>query len=126
MNFPVTRNITYLIQVGSVEFTAGTLAIDLFLGTPPVNDNRANALSVSPLPYTNAQDTTVATEELGEPLLCSGVLIGRTVWYRFTPGQTGNATITTSGSDFDTVLAIYTIPSGALVDSRSTLSSSMR
>src|SRR5438093_5033166 len=36
VNFPVTGNTTYRIQVGSVEFTAGILTIELFLGNPPL------------------------------------------------------------------------------------------
>src|SRR6266542_4991170 len=114
VNFPVTANTTYRIQVGSVEFTAGILTIELFFGNPPVNDKRVDALTVSPLPYANAQDTTVASEEVGEPFLCGGVVIGRTVWYRFTPPQEGNVTISTLGSDFDTVLAVYTVSQGNL------------
>ena len=110
INFPVQKNTTYRIQVGSVELlSAGTLTIDVFWGTPPVNDNRNNALIASPS-YTNSQDTTVATMEAGEPDSCGGAVIGRTVWYRYTPAQTGNVTISTFGSDFDTILAVYTIP----------------
>jgi hypothetical protein len=69
VNFTVIRNTTYLIQVGSVEVTAGTLTIDVFWGNPPFNNNRGNALNASP-PYTNTQDTTVATDEPSEPNNC--------------------------------------------------------
>ncbi len=106
VNFPVFRNTTYRIQVGSVEFTAGMLTINLFFGIPPVNDNRANAFIAAPLPYTDTQDTTVASEEVGEPILCGGVVIGRTVWYSFTPTHDVNVTASTFGSNFDTVLAV--------------------
>jgi hypothetical protein len=38
---------------------------------------------------------------------CTGQRDGHTVWYRFTPTRSGVATITTHGSNYDTVLSVY-------------------
>ena len=80
--------------------------------TPPPpkgNDDFANAVAIpKPLPFTNAQDTTGSTVELGEPSPCGG--IASTVWYRHTPTTNGTMIADTFGSSYDTVLAVYTGP----------------
>ena len=47
------------------------------------------------------------SEESGEPLTCSLVSMESTAWYRVPGGPAGPVTLTTDGSDFDTVLAVY-------------------
>ena len=49
------------------------------------------------------------TTEPGEPIPC-GVIGGASSWFSYEPPTNGVATITTDGSSFDTVLAIYTGP----------------
>lgn len=77
---------------------------------PPANDDFANAITIpAALPYTNTQSTGQATLEPGEPTapsLCAPT--GATVWYRLTPSSSGTLVVSTSGSGFDTVLAVYT------------------
>ena len=56
-------------------------------------------------------NTATATTEAGEPtthLRRRIVTTGRTVWYTVTPSTTGQMTLYTAGSAFDTVLAVYT------------------
>ncbi len=50
-----------------------------------------------------------ATRESGEPDH-AGITAGRTVWWNWTAGETGTVTLTTEGSNFDTVMAVYTGP----------------
>jgi hypothetical protein len=71
----------------------------------PSNDNFADAETVA-VPSTTVTSTADATTEGGEPQPCG--LIGSTVWYTFTPGQDQAFGANTAGSDFDTVLALYT------------------
>ncbi len=73
-------------------------------GPPPVNDDFANAQAI-PVPGQATGDTSNATNEAGERQPCGN--IGKTVWYRVTPGTNGSLTATTAGSSFDTVMAIY-------------------
>lgn len=75
------------------------------------NNNFANAVPIqSTYPnHTDNGDTTSATLETNEalPIGC-GFNVGRTVWFTFTPTSNGNYTFSLAGSNFDTVLAVYT------------------
>lgn len=78
-------------------------------GTPPgpANDNFANSILLSPADEGLTAGTNVgATKEPGEPNHFSTG--GASVWYHVTAPVTGHATINTDGSDFDTLLAVYT------------------
>jgi len=61
--------------------------------------------------YTGTQifSTFGSTKEPGEPNHC-GVPGGASEWYSYVPPTNGLLKITTEGSDFDTVLAVYTGP----------------
>src|SRR6185503_9049580 len=61
--------------------------------------------------YTGTQifNTFGSTKEEGEPNHC-GVSGGASEWYAYQPPANGLVTVDTIGSDFDTVLAIYTGP----------------
>jgi len=75
---------------------------------PPLksNDDFAGAVLIPGIPYSNKEDTSGATDELGEPHPCAG--IGRAVWYSFTPSADLLLQVDTQGSTFDTALVIYT------------------
>jgi hypothetical protein len=76
---------------------------------PPVaapNDDFANARAVTDLPFSDGQGIAGATREPLEPYACDMGL--STVWYTFTPVTTRSIRADTLGSDFDTVLAVYT------------------
>ncbi len=86
-------------------------------GTPPANDNFANATVITALPYSNTLDPTGATTEFGEPLPSCG--FGQptgTIWYAFTP--TVSETVTASSFTFATEVNAYT---GASLSSLSSL-----
>jgi hypothetical protein len=118
---PLTLNMTanqqYYVQVGGTHaeqfFGAnfGNLYVT-FLTDPPPNDSFASALAVPPGMQQRRTFTGTATTEPGEPLanVCDGVIrpTGKTVWYTYAAPTSGTATINTFGSDFDTVLAVYT------------------
>jgi len=86
----------------------------------PLNDNLANAITVttpSPAGIVATVDTTGATSpEVNEQTAftaCTGVFpspqVGKTVWYTWTsPASPGIIVLDTFGSNFDTVLAVYT------------------
>ncbi|MCZ7437334.1 PKD domain-containing protein [Micromonospora sp. WMMC241] len=56
----------------------------------PVNDDLAGALPVGALPFANGQDLSTATVQEGEPSSCFET--DRTVWYSYTPAETGMVT----------------------------------
>jgi thermitase len=74
-------------------------------GTPSNNDNFSNARSYSGGTVTGSNNS--ATKEPGEPNH-AGNSGGKSVWYWWTPQTSGNVKIVTAGSNFDTLLGVYT------------------
>ncbi len=73
----------------------------------PANNNFTNYFSISgSLGATNGS-TLRATKETGEPNHVGNSLT-KSIWYRWTAPTNGNVTIDTVGSNFDTLLAVYT------------------
>jgi hypothetical protein len=84
---------------------------------PPVNDNFANAIPVTTAIFTSTVDNSSATSEATDPIPpCVAGLsqnpTGKSVWWQYTARTAGNATITTLGSSYDTVLSVYTGTAG--------------
>jgi hypothetical protein len=78
------------------------------------NDNYANAKIVSAGTYSDVVTTLTATTETTDPrpdsICVSGSADTRnhTVWYFYTPNVSGTMTVDTLGSDYDTVLSVWT------------------
>jgi subtilisin family serine protease len=110
ISLSVTAGTTYRIQAGGYNGATGSLTLKVVApGTScgtPANNNFACSTTISARPYTNTQSTTGANLESGEPRPCGS--IGGTVWYSWTPTSSGTFTVDTRGSNYDTVLAIYT------------------
>lgn len=87
--------------------------------TPPANDNFANRIHI-PGPSTVTGNNNNATAETGEPIHAGRSTARNSSWWRFTPATSGQITIDTIGSSFDTVLAIY---SGAAVNALTNVAS---
>ena len=101
-----------LIQIG----TYGRGAYELPLANPtptptptptPPNDNFANAQVISGCSGSVNGTNVGATKEAGEPNNPESPTSTKSVWYQWQAPSTGNVTITTAGSTFDTVLAVY-------------------
>ncbi len=112
LKLTVTAGNDYLIEIGGFrsEYGAGVLTISCDSGAgPPSNDDFSNATSIGNVTDL-AFDTGCATFD------GSGVYItSSNVWFCYTPAVSCNVTVSTEGSSFDTVLAVYggcnTIPS---------------
>jgi hypothetical protein len=80
--------------------------------TPPANDTCAGAIPLtSGSTYTTNTANATST---GDPVPgCQGSA-GKGVWYTYTPALSGTVAISTCGSTFDTVLAVYTGSCGSL------------
>ncbi|MCC6889863.1 MAG: hypothetical protein IT536_15135 [Hyphomicrobiales bacterium] len=74
---------------------------------PPSNDYFPNALTVAVGGFATGSNVN-ATKQENEPTHAGRVTATATVWWRFTPSTSGSINLTTSGSNFDTVLAVYT------------------
>jgi hypothetical protein len=111
-----------LLARGAPPLLVGLLAL-AFVGAfeapwasgMPTNDAFTSAFEIGSTPYSNPQSTHDATTEGGEPgLTCSGG--GATVWYKHTPTSGGMLGADTSGSNYDTVLMVYSGTSFAALE----------
>src|SRR6267378_7953283 len=85
----------------------------------PSNDAFANGQSLSGSTGSVTGSNVGATKETGEPNH-AGDPGGHSVWYRWTASASTPVTIDTIGSNFDTLLAVYT---GSSVGSLTTIAS---
>lgn len=87
---------------------AGAQALYGAPGFVPSNNNFASATSITAdLPVAIPGTNVAANKEPGEPAH-AGDGGGRSVWWRWTAPSVGSAALTTTGSLFDTLLAVYT------------------
>jgi len=97
----VTAGSTYLIEVGGYGSHKGQGVLNFIFEEETSNDNCQDALEIGDvenLPF----DTSTATAD------GSGACVqGSNIWYIYTAPCTGKATISTCGSSFDTVIAVY-------------------
>jgi subtilisin family serine protease len=104
-------NVTYSFTVAAANASGSSSASDPSnsINIGQTNDFFAAALSLAPPSGTEVDSNLSATLESSEPAL--DVLTtggGASVWYRYTAVQSGNMSVNTSGSQFDTVLTAYT------------------
>jgi len=78
-----------------------------YAGAAPPNNNFASAAVLTGSAAGSTGKTHLGTKEAGEPNH-AGNAGGKSVWYRWTATATGPVTVSTEGSDFDTLLAVYT------------------
>ena len=108
---------------GFLQFTAATqwdewLRAYYAYGTGPGNDDFGSPILIGTAPYANTQDVSLATTAGDDPgFPCSRVEPKyRTVWYRYTAPAAQTLTIDTIGSDYDTVLGVWTGSRGSLTN----------
>jgi hypothetical protein len=78
----------------------------------PANDDFDNAIVVAePLPFTSNVDTSSATVAADDPTIYNAAT---TVWYCYTPSATGYIQANTFGSDYDTIIGVFTGQRGSL------------
>ncbi len=104
-----THSIT-AIYAGDSTFktsTSASLSQVVTAVTAPVNDNFANRITLTGTTATNTGTNVNATKQTGEPKH-AGATGGKSVWWTWTAPSSGTVTINTTGSSFDTLLAVYT------------------
>ncbi len=73
------------------------------------NDDFADAIVITSLPFTDSAKIVESATELGEPSpSCAFGSIANSVWFSFTPCEDMLLAANTTGSEFDTVLAVWT------------------
>ncbi|MDX1992771.1 MAG: right-handed parallel beta-helix repeat-containing protein [bacterium] len=105
---------------GQGDSVSATVDFQPFSSTPLLgcparvrNDGIASAEVIPDVPYEYVQDISGATRDAADPTLCAADF-SRTVWFRYTPAENHDLVFNTSGSDFDTVIAVYTGSPGSL------------
>jgi subtilisin family serine protease len=114
ITFSVLAGTTYHVAVDGWNGASGNVTLNwTFTGTGPpppggpANDAFANGELLSGTSGSTAGTTVDATKETGEPNH-AGNPGGHSVWYRWTAPASGLLTVNLAGSDFDTLLAVYT------------------
>ena len=82
------------------------LAISLRATAGPANDYFANGIVASGPSASVTGSSIGATKESGEPNH-AGLAGGKSVWWSWTAPSAGSVAINTSGSSYDTLLAVY-------------------
>jgi len=103
-------------RMGSDGGVAGTgWAIDTITVTATTymcgvqNDTFANALVIGQVPYQSVVSTADATTGAEDPwVVCDNESTERSVWYLFTPAVDGPVRVNTFGSNYNTLLAVFT------------------
>jgi Peptidase C10 family/Spi protease inhibitor len=111
VNFEAVAGTTYMIVIDGYGGEFGNIA--LTWNMPPVNDDLVDAIIVTGFSGQDTGTSVGGTMEPGEPDH-AGIVGGKSVWWSWTSPGSGEATVDTLGSDFDTLLAIYT---GTSIDS---------
>jgi len=99
---------TNLIQAYAVDYAGNQGKADFIVVRylDPINDYFANAQILSGVAGIAYANTERATVEPYEPYH-AGNSGGRSVWYKWTSPGSGTLQLTTEGSNFDTILAVY-------------------
>jgi hypothetical protein len=106
---------TYWFMVATNQPDASNLHLSLQETTPlpPVaGDDFDAATQIGSTPYSDTLDVTQATPAADDPTDCFGN--AHSVWYAYTPTESGTLDVSTAGSDYDTALGVYTGSRGTL------------
>jgi len=106
LRFTAHPGVSYHIAVDGFQGDTGNIKLSLELLPPPANDAFASAIPLAGNHVTTSGDNTVATAEPGEPehAFQEG---GRSVWWTWSAPAFGGYEISTEGSSFNTLLAVY-------------------
>lgn len=94
-----------------IQVEAAAAALSGSSVSPPLNDLQTNAAIIPVQPFFAHLLTRSSTDQAGLPALtggCSGVTIGKDVWYRYNATTVETLTLQTQGSSFDTIIAVWT------------------
>jgi len=111
LSYALEAGITYRINVSGVVVSGNVLPesglMVLNISNPPLNDDLSNAITLDSLPFADNRLTAGATNETREQFADCAVS-SNSVWYAYTPATDEYVSFDTLGSDYDTVLSIWT------------------
>jgi photosystem II stability/assembly factor-like uncharacterized protein len=122
----LTTNGTVLVKVFDPGPGGGSSATQAFtVGSPASNDNFASAIAITTLPFSDTENTGLATTEIGETVPSLICTLGGTpsaatksIWYSYTPGASGVVTFTSPG---ETEAGIIQVVTGAALGGLATV-----
>ncbi len=124
--FSAHAGVTYSILVardGLDPLTIfGEVVLHLFTVPEVANDEFANATHVTDVPFEQTIDVYGSTSDPTDPGLRDYCLYSdpraypNTVWYRYVPTTDHALSISTDGSDYRTLMGVYTLDGSSLVD----------
>lgn len=104
VTFSAAINFTYRIAVDGIEGAVGSVELSV---NPAWNDDFGRPIQLSGIAGSVSASTREATRQPSEPQH-AGVGGSNSIWYIWTAPTNGPFTFDTSGSGFDTLLAVYT------------------
>lgn len=112
VTFNAVAGTTYHLAVDGYNAATGNISLGLTetvttTSPPTSNDNFAQRVALSGANVSTTGSNVGATRQSGEPVI-AGVAGGHSVWWSWTAPSSGNVTIRTAGSNFDTLLGVYT------------------
>lgn len=97
------------IDIMQADDIAGARLLYAAPGFVPANDSFANAITMTGSSVQVTGTNVAATKQAGEPNhAAANAPSGHSTWWKWTAPGSGSTTIDTLGSNFDTVLAVYT------------------
>ena len=110
-NFNAVAAEAYPMAIDGLNGSSGKIDLTQTLRSgilqEPANNNFTNRISLTGIPVRVTGSNVAATREPGEPN--HGVEIGgASVWWTWLAPISGNVTVKTEGSNFDTLLGVYT------------------
>jgi hypothetical protein len=122
VSFQAVAGTTYRLQVDGYHGAVGNIALGLTENVPPpapANDSFDSRIVLAGANVSTTGANNSATLQSGEPRI-AGISGGHSVWWSWTAPASGQVTISTAGSDFDTLLGVYT---GTALSSLQTITS---
>ena len=107
VTFNAVGGMTYVIAVDGFNGATGSVVLNGQGPSGVLNDNFAARTALNGASFTATANSVDATEESGEPNHV-GNAGGKSVWWTWSAPASGAITVTTDGSTFDTLLAVYT------------------
>lgn len=108
---PASAGVFDLLATVNNRNGAGTLSFQILIAETPVFASRGSDSSTAPTPLRGptvalSDNNSDATAEEGE-LAHAGIPAAKSLWWMWTAPHAGPVAVSTTGSTFDTVLAIY-------------------
>lgn len=123
LTMAVTSGTTYHFRAASQAVGGGEIPIHIRYVAAPANDNFANAIDITSLPYSADVDTTLATLEVNEELTLNDywpATVANSVWWKITPDTDIVLRINLEGSSTQHQITVWT---GSTVDALTEVSS---